>query len=59
MLAGKALGWTFFVTGVGVMIYFLLPGNNVSDVDTLTIIGLFAAPLVFLGTAIIVFNREE
>jgi len=57
-MIGNALGWTFFLTGVGVMVYFLLPGSNVSDVDTLTVVGLFAAPLVFLGTAIIVFNKD-
>jgi|GEM_PF-6025566 len=57
-MIGKALGWTFFLAGVGTMIYFLLPGSNVNTADTLTFVALFATPMVFLGTAIIIFNKD-
>lgn len=58
-MIGRAIGWIFFLTGVSVIIYLLLPWTNPLDVDALAISALFAAPLVFLGTAIIVFSREE
>ena len=58
-MVGKAIGWIFFITGVSVIIYLLLPWTKALEVDAIAIAALFAAPLVFLGTAIIVFNREE
>ena len=41
-MIARALGWVFLLIGLGTVVYYMLPGRNVSETLTITTLFLFA-----------------